>query len=185
MKKIKTDYNWLIKVTISSFFISITLGLLTNTVVNDLSIAISIFVLVLVILLGIVFDIIGLAVATAEEVPFHAKSAKKVPGSKESIDLIRNAEKVSSFCNDVIGDISGVLSGGLATSIAINIFNKLPFLNSLMISMLMTAVVSALIVGGKAYGKNFAISKNHIIVENCGKIIYKFKKIFMLKKRDV
>ncbi len=185
MKKLKPDYNWVIKVTILSFIISIVLGLLTNTVVNDLSVAISVFVLILVILLGIVFDIIGLAVATATEVPFHAKSAKKVTGSKESIDLIRNAEKVSSFCNDVIGDIAGVLSGSLAAAIAVNIFRKLPFLSSLMINMLMTAVVSALMVGGKAYGKNFAISKSYIIVENCGKIIYRFKQIFMLKKRDV
>ncbi len=185
MKKFKPDYNWVIKVTVLSFIISISLGLLTNTVVNDLSIAISVVVLILVILLGIVFDIIGLAVATATEVPFHAKSAKKVPGSKESIDLIRNAEKVSSFCNDVIGDIAGVLSGSLAAAVAINVYNKLPIVSSVIVNLLMTAIVSALMVGGKAYGKNFAISKSYIIVENCGKIIYKFKRIFMLKKRDV
>ncbi len=184
MKKFKPDYNWVLKVTVLSFAISILLGLLTNTVVNDLSISFSVFVLILVVLLGIVFDIIGLAVATATEVPFHAKSAKKVPGAKESIDLIRNAEKVSSFCNDVIGDIAGVLSGGLAASVAINIFAKLPLANSLIINLLMTAFVSAMTVGGKAYGKNFAISKSYIIVENCGKLIYRIKKIFMLKKKD-
>lgn len=184
MKNTKPDYNWVIKITITSFIISILLGLLTNTVVNDLSISFSVFVLVLVILLGIVFDIIGLAVATATEVPFHAKSAKKVFGARESIDLIRNAEKVSSFCNDVIGDIAGVLSGGLAASVAVNIFNQFPVINSIIYNLVLTAIVSSITVGGKAYGKNFAISRSYKIVESCGKIIYKFEKYFHLRKRD-
>ena len=184
MKKVKPDYNWVIKVTILSFVISVLLSLLTNTVVNDLSIAFSVFVLILVILMGILFDIIGLAVATATEVPFHAKSAKKVPGARESIILIRNAEKVSSFCNDVIGDIAGVLSGGLAASVALNVFSKFPLVSSIVINLFMTAIVSALTVGGKAYGKNFAIVKSYDIVESCGKIIYSFKKFVLLKKKE-
>ena len=184
MKKTKPNYSWIIIVTLSSFVISLILGFFTNVVVNDLSIGISVFVIMLVICLGILFDIIGLAVATATEVPFHAKSAKKVNGSKESLALIRNAEKVSSFCNDVIGDIAGVLSGGLAMAVAVNVHKSFPLINGLIINLVFTAIVSSITVGGKAMGKNFAITKSYVIVETCGIIIFKFKRLFIHKKRE-
>ena len=46
--------------------------------------------------------------------------------------LIRNAGKVSSFCNDVIGDISGVISGTASALIVFNITKEFqPSLNML------------------------------------------------------
>lgn len=184
MKKQKSNRKWALKVTISAFLISIILGLVTNTVVNDLSVMIAFVVLILVVLLGIIFDIIGMAVATATEAPFHAKSSKRVKGAKESLTLIRNAEKVSSFCNDVIGDIAGVISGGLAATIAISVHLKLPFLTALGSNLLMTAVVSSLTVGGKALGKNVAITESYFIVEKCGILIYSFKRLFTISKKE-
>ena len=184
MKKSNANYKWVWIVTISAFMISIILGLVTNTVVRDLSVMIAFAVLIFVVLLGILFDIIGLAVATATEAPFHAKSSKRVKGAKESLALIRNAEKVSSFCNDVIGDIAGVISGGLATTIAISLLVTMPFLTALGANLLMTAVVSAVTVGGKAMGKNVAITKSYTIVEKCGIIIYSLKRIFTISKKE-
>lgn len=185
MKTNKPNYKWIITVTLSSFLISLLLGFFTNTIVNDLSVAISVVVLLMVICLGIIFDIIGLAVATSTEAPFHAKSAKKIKGSKESLSLIKNAEKVSSFCNDVIGDIAGVLSGGLAASVAVNVYMSFPVFNALLINLVFTAIVSSATVGGKAMGKNFAITKSYMIVETCGIIIYNCKKLFIHKKREI
>ncbi len=184
MKKTKSHHKWAVTVTVSAFVISVILGLMTNTVVSDLSVLVAFVVLILVILLGIVFDIIGMAVATATEAPFHAKSAKRVGGAKESLALIRNAEKVSSFCNDVIGDIAGVISGGLAATIAITVHSQLPFLTALGANLLMTASVSAATVGGKALGKNFSINKSYLIVEKCGVIIYSFKRAFTISKKE-
>jgi hypothetical protein len=183
MKKNKSNKKWALTVTISAFVISVLLGLITTTVVRDLSVLIAFFVLILVILLGIIFDIIGMAVATAVEAPFHAKSSKRVRGAKESLTLIKNAEKVSSFCNDVIGDIAGVISGGLAATIAISIHTTMPFLTALGANLLMTATVSAVTVGGKALGKNVAITESIFIVEKCGLVIYGFKRIFTKEKR--
>ena len=68
-------------------------------------------VLVCFIGLGIVFDIIGVAVTAADERPFHSMAAHKTPGAREALGLIRRANKVSSFCNDVVGDICGIISG--------------------------------------------------------------------------
>ena len=66
-------------------------------------------VLLLIVFLGILFDIIGVAVMSANEKPFHSMAAKKLPGAVEAMKLLRSAEKVSSFCNDVVGDICGVV----------------------------------------------------------------------------
>ncbi len=184
MKKSNSNHKWVSIVTVSAFIISVILGLITNTVVRDLSVMIAFVVLILVVLLGIMFDIIGMAVATATEVPFHAKSSKRVKGAKESLTLIRNAEKVSSFCNDVIGDIAGVISGGLAATIAISVHHTLPFLTALGANLLMTATVSAVTVGGKALGKNAAITKSYLIVEKCGIIIYSFNRLLTISKKE-
>ena len=65
----------------------------------------SVIILVAVVLLGIVFDIIGVAVTIAPEEVFHAKATKKADGARTSLNLIKNATKVANFCADVIGDI--------------------------------------------------------------------------------
>lgn len=184
MKNIKSNRKWVCQITILAFLISIFLTVLTNTVVNDLFIAVAFVVLILVICFGIFFDIIGLAVATATEVPFHAKATKRHKGAKESIYLIRNADKVSSFCNDVIGDIAGVISGGLAASIVVRIQINMPDYTGVIFNLILTALVSATTIGGKAYCKTIAIKNSYHIVEKCGIIIYNFKRMFKFKRNE-
>ena len=75
-------------------------------------------ILLAIILIGIIFDIIGMAVATADEKPFHSMASRKVAGASDAIKLLRNAERVSSICNDVVGDICGVVSGSASATIA-------------------------------------------------------------------
>lgn len=181
MKKIKPNYKWVITITTAAFFISLIVGTLTKVFVDDVAMAVAFLILMLVILLGIVFDVLGLAVATCTEVPFHAKLTKGQKEYKEAITLIRNAEKVSSFCNDVVGDIAGVISGGLAGSIVLNMVKNYEGLNSFALDLLLTALVAAITVGGKAYGKSFAINQSQIIVEKTAKIIYFFKKLLPRK----
>ena len=54
---------------------------------------------------------IGIAVTVATPKTFNSMATKNVRGARACINLIRKASKVSSFCNDVIGDICGILSG--------------------------------------------------------------------------
>ena len=61
--------------------------------------------LIIVIAIGIMFDLIGVAVTVGNEEDFHAQASKKIKGAKTSIKMIRNSAKVSNFCADVIGDI--------------------------------------------------------------------------------
>ena len=71
----------------------------------------ALLILALFIGLGILFDIIGVAVTAADPRPFHSMAAHKEKGAKEALKLLRNADRVSSVCNDVVGDICGIVSG--------------------------------------------------------------------------
>lgn len=128
----------------------------------------------LVIFIGIIFDIIGVAVTVANEEEFHAKATKKVEGSKQSIHLIKNASKVANFCADIIGDICGVLSGAISALISIKITESFGF--TFNIQFILSAIVAALTVSGKAIGKEIANKNSTPIVHMVGKILNNFDK---------
>ena len=136
-------------------------------------------VLLAIIFLGIVFDIIGMAVATADEKPFHSMAARKVPGAQAAIRLLRNAERVSSICNDVVGDICGVVSGSASATIAVQILQGVDFSWPQLISLLMSALCAGLTVGGKAIGKTYAVSSATEIVHAVGKLIFWLEHFFV------
>ena len=140
-------------------------------------------ILLVIVLLGIIFDIIGMAVATADEKPFHSMAARKVPGAQESIRLLRNAERVSSICNDVVGDICGVVSGSASATIAAQLLRNFDFSWPQLVGLLMSALVAGLTVGGKAIGKTFAINSCTKIVHTVGKFVYTFRNLFKPQKK--
>ena len=124
-----------------------------------------IVILFLVIFIGIIFDMIGVAVLSANEASFHAKASNKMYGAKKSVELIKNANRTSSLCCDVVGDICGIISGALAASLVILLWNTPIF------SITLTAIVSSITVGSKAIGKKLAIKHADTIVEKVGIII--------------
>jgi CBS domain containing-hemolysin-like protein len=133
-------------------------------------------ILIAIILFGILFDIIGVAVTAAEEVPFHSMASRKVKGAKTAVKLIRNADKVSNFCNDVIGDVCGVISGGTGAVIIGKIIGASNIHNKLILTLAISATIASITVGGKAFGKNFAISESNNIIYFVAWIIESIKK---------
>ena len=132
------------------------------------------FILFAIFLIVIIFDVIGVAVTSADERPFHSMAARKVPGAQEAIRLLRNAERVSSICNDVVGDICGVVSGSASATIAAQVMQNFELTLENVIPLLMSALVAGLTVGGKAVGKTFAMQSCTTIVHNVGKISWAF-----------
>ena len=130
-------------------------------------------VLVCFIGLGIVFDIIGVAVTAADERPFHSMAAHKTPGAREALGLIRRANKVSSFCNDVVGDICGIISGSTGAIIVTRLQEAFS-IRSVAISLAVTALISGLTIGGKALGKTFAINKSTTVLQLVGRVLHLF-----------
>ena len=167
--------NWIIKAFLMTFFIALIFSAISNVIVNGCNNFVVLILLCLVfILIGIFFDIIGTAVLTANEASFHAKSSKKIKGSKEGVYLVKNASTISSICNDVIGDICGIVSGSVAAMLSILVSNKTNF-SLVIVTLLISSLVSSLTVGGKAIGKKFAIKNSDNIIFMVAKVMYKFK----------
>jgi CBS domain containing-hemolysin-like protein len=114
---------------------------------------------IFIVFVGALFDMLGVAAAAARETPFHAMASKRVFGAKRAIQIVRNAEKVSSVCSDVVGDIAGVLSGAGALAVAVQMqasFGVHGWQKEFMI-ILLTALITSLTIGAKACGKTLAI----------------------------
>lgn len=152
--KVENPWKWALTITIIAFFLSMFFAYFSNTAISNLDVIPGIIVLILVVFIGILFDLIGVAVTIAKEEEFHAKASKKIKGAKTAIKLIRNSAKVSNICNDVVGDICGVISGAIGTMIAIKLTNAFGIGNY--IQFILSAIIAALTIGGKAVTKVFA-----------------------------
>ena len=173
--KNKTDFKWVFIVTILAFIISIVMTLFSTVTLENVSLIIAILITFLFILLGIVFDIIGVAVTSGDEVAFHSMSSRKVKGGKIGVKLLKNTDKVSSICCDVVGDVCGIVSGTSGVVI-VSLIIKLTDINELVVSLLVTGLISALTIGGKALGKGLAINKSKEIVTVVSKVLSVFQK---------
>lgn len=160
-KKSKVNYKWVVTVTIIAFTLSMIFSALSETLLENASLLFSIFILIFFIVLGVIFDIIGVAVTAADEKPFHSMSTRKMKIGFIATKLKKNADKVSSMCNDVIGDVCGILSGTAGAMIAASLTDKVTFIP---ITLVITGLVAALTIGGKALCKSYAISKSDIIL---------------------
>ena len=166
-------FRWAIQVFFLSVVLSAVLSLASEEALDGAGMALAFVVLACFILLGIVFDIIGVAVTAADERPFHSMAAHRTPGAREALGLIRKANKVSSFCNDVVGDICGIISGSTAAIIVTRLQQALS-IRSVVISLAVTALVSGLTIGGKALGKTFAINKSTTVLQLVGRVLHLF-----------
>jgi len=169
------NYSWILLITIISFVISFAFSFIAETILPGVNISLGIILILIFILIGVIFDMIGLSVASANEAPFHSMASQKVKGATLAIKMIKNASKVSSFCNDVIGDICGIISGSAGLTVAHKIstyFN----INPLTTTLIVTALIAAMTIGGKACGKNIALNKSNIILYETSKILSIFKK---------
>jgi len=164
--------KWVITIFLVTIVVSALISLISEEVMDGSSIFVAFLILFIIILIGIIFDIVGVSVTSADETPFHAMAARKVPGAKEAIRLLRQAEKVSSICNDVVGDICGVVSGSASATIAAQVLHNFEFTWPRLITLVMSALVAGLTVGGKAIGKTFAVNSSTNIVHSVGRLIY-------------
>lgn len=166
---------------LGTFFLAVFVGLSSQGLLESIaSLGSALLLLALIIFLGIIFDMIGVAAAAATEVSLHARAAKKVPGAKQAVQLVRNAERVSSFCNDVVGDICATISGAIGALIALRVLAAYPQANSLVVQTVMMAAISALTVGGKAGVKKIAIREAEEVIFRVGSFLAWLERNFHL-----
>ena len=172
-KKGSSPYRWALTAFLMAMALSAVLTLASEAMLDGAGMAVALLILLLFIGLGILFDIIGTAVISADTKPFHSMAAHKEKGAKEALMLLRNADRVSSVCNDVVGDICGIVSGATGAVIVARLQQALT-LENILVSVGVTALTSGLTIGGKAMGKPFAMRQSTRVVYLAGRILHVF-----------
>ena len=162
-KKKIIDTNWITIIILLTFTLSLIMSLLSELLLPNIKAYLGIFLVLFFVIIGIIFDMIGVAVTASNISVFNSMAARKVKGAKLAVKFKQNTDKVSSFCNDVIGDICGVISGACCIAISTKLSTALN-INFLILSLLLTSIISSLTIGGKAIGKNIAINQSDIIL---------------------
>lgn len=183
-KKEKTRQSkqkWILTVVCLSFGLSVVMSFVTSLFVESAGLLVALLSLIVLVMIGIIADVIGTAVTSADEQPFIAMASKRILGAKQALQLIRRAERVSSVLNDVVGDIVGIISGSAGSVIAVYLVSL--GMRSAIASMLITAFTSAFMIGGKAYGKGLAIDNSGRIVLLVGRVMAVFEKKSKTKRK--
>ena len=105
VKKEVVNWSWISKILIISFAISFGMSFVAEMTIPNFNLFFGILITLLFIAIGIMFDIVGVSVTGADEAVFHSMNSRKVKGASVAVNFKKNADKVSSFCCDVIGDI--------------------------------------------------------------------------------
>ena len=174
-KKSSSPYRWALTAFLMAVVVSAVLTLASESMLDGAGMAVALLILLVFIGLGIVFDIIGVAVTAADPKPFHSMASHKEKGAKQALMLLRNADRVSSVCNDVVGDICGIVSGATGAVIVLQLQSGFGLPN-ILASVAVTALVSGLTIGGKAMGKPFAMKRSTRVVYLAGRFLYLFRR---------
>lgn len=177
-KKIKTqnkgivNWTWSFKILFLSLALSISFSIISEMALNGTSIFISILIIISFLIVNVAFDMVGVAI-TAGNIPYFEELANcKMAGAKESLLLLKNADKVSVLCCDIIGDICGILSGACGASIVFKIIGESA---NKPVAMIISAVISGFIAGltifCKSIEKGYAVNKSEKIILIVGKFL--------------
>lgn len=162
------------------FAIAVIVSVPSQGVIPRVSLSLAFPILLGIIMVGVVFDMIGVAAAAAEEAPFHAMAAKRIAGARQAIQLVRRADRVSSLANDIVGDIAASVSGAAGAAIVFRLVSGYGFPEDLT-GTLVLGLIAALTVGGKAAMKGVAIRRANAIIMGLGRVIYLFERLTGLK----
>lgn len=178
----KKQKQWLIIVTISTFISTVFITYISDVLLSNTPILLSLLLLIFIIIFGVTSDIVGVAITAVKPQPFNAMASKKIFGAKTAVWLIKNAARFSNICNDVVGDICGIVSGAIGVSVTAQFMSIYPFLNAVVLSLVMSGLIASFTVAGKAFGKEFALKNSIKIITLVSKIIETIKSIFGLNK---
>lgn len=169
-KKIKKFNSWPFQILFLSIGMSMIFSVISELALSKAHLILAVIVISLFIVVSILFDMIGLAVASSSLDTFTAMAARKVRGAKQAIALNKCADKVSSICNDVVGDVCGILAGAGGASILTKITIS-GDLKQIFVASVVSAIIAGLTIFGKAMFKKLAIMKADNITLSFAKYI--------------
>jgi hypothetical protein len=165
-----------------TFIIAVVVTLVSTGLAEVVSLPVALLILFVIILIGILFDVIGVSATAAEMAPLNAKAAKKIFGAKKALFLLRRADVVASFCCDIVGDICGTISGALGAVIVLRLSTGFQ-LSEDVLEVLFLALIASLMVGGKAYGKRIGIERANDIIFVIGKVLATIELVFHFRRK--
>lgn len=174
-KKLSGATLWTIKITVVTLILGLFFSFISELTSSYAHVSITILLLILLIAISIIFDAIGIAATSCDLAPLLAMASRKVPGSKKAISLVKNAEKVSNICCDVIGDICGIISGACTVAIIAKLVIDSTTLNY-WLSIALSSVVGAVTVGGKSFFKTVAMKNSKEILLFVSRVLSVFSK---------
>ncbi len=176
MKPLQKSIRWSLGIAVITLVLAAIFSIISTFILSGVTWAIGMGIVLIIVFIGVFFDIMGVAATAADEKPFHAMASERLPGAKHAVMITRNADRFANFCNDVIGDISGIISGTASAYVVLQLSFQLGYSETsgqqFAISILFTSIVAALTVGGKALGKTFAIHYSTPIIYQVGRLLY-------------
>lgn len=186
-KKLSKLTVWTIKIVIITFCLSAVFSYLSQITTEHAPTVVACMLLCLLIVINILFDAIGVAAAACDLAPLLSMSARKVKGAKEAVALVKNAERVSNICCDVVGDICCIVSGACTVAIVIKIVTQFGISAwETWVTIALSSLVAAITIGGKAICKEIAIKNSKDMIMLCARVIHVFtgRKEQMKKSKD-
>lgn len=175
-KKLNRLTIWTINITVITFMLSAFFTFITEITTSTAHISAAFMLLILLVVISIVADAIGVAATSCDLAPLLSMASRKVRGSRTAIKLVKNAEKVSNICCDVIGDICGIVSGSCTLAIVISLTIHSPDKTAFWVSVLLSSIVAALTVGGKSVFKGIAIKHSKEIILLVSRMLFFLEK---------
>lgn len=176
--KKKSRYGWLywgVSVLFLSFALTVIFSFLTELAIQGSPAYVCIIVLIVLLVINIGCDMLANAIVSCLPEAFHAMASNKIKGAKRAVNFCKNQTKLSSIFADVIGDICGIVSGAAGTALVVH-FALEGSMQELILSILVSALIGALTVGGKALCKHFAVKYNKQITFGFAKFTTLFKR---------
>jgi hypothetical protein len=175
-KKKSGATRWALHVFLLTLLLSSAMTLASDLMMQDARLVPALLVLFSLILLGVFTDMLGVAITSADQAPFIAMASKRVRGAKQSLYILKNAERFANICNDVIGDICGIISGTAGAAIAALLTLRYGALSAVAWAVLTSAFISAVTVSLKALGKGVAMDNSRQLVHFMGRLFSFFSR---------
>ena len=172
--KVRNQQRWVATITFWTFVLSLLMSLGSQAIFFSInSIILALIVLLFIIFIGIIFDMIGIAAAAAEEAPLgQSRQKHPEPGKLYILCAMPTVSPIFvmmslAICRCRQWDTGSIISDKPG--------DKRFFRDNTVISIVVTGLISALTVGGKALGKTYAIEKSTEIVLGFAYVLLKIE----------
>ena len=167
----------------AAFLLSFVMNAAFEGISHGISLGVGIPLTLSVVGLGVISDGLGVASARAKEGPLLSMASRRIIGAR-ALWFVRNAAKVSSVCNDVLGDVAATISGALAVAVSFSVQAAYPDISWLLATSAAVGVASALSVGGKALFKPVALKYAESMILFLGRARYYVNRAFRRTKNS-